>query len=114
MWFAAPLVCLRKKGIKRRFEILLFSVDCNVGPWGSWSSCSVTCGGGSKTRTRCNQANQEEGLKLSHYVVATLIFRGKVADATNNGTKCASARMIPITETNTCNDVSCPSGKKSN
>ena len=42
------------------------------------------------------------------------LVRGKIADATNNGTKCASARMIPLTEENTCNDVSCPLGGKNN
>ena len=44
------------------------------------------------------------------------LVRGKLADATNNGTKCASARMIPLTEENTCNDVSCPpfAGGKNN
>ena len=44
------------------------------------------------------------------------LVRGKIADATNNGTKCASARMIPLTEENTCNDVSCPpfAGGKNN
>ena len=39
------------------------------------------------------------------------VHRGKIADATNNGTKCASARMVPLTEENTCNDVSCPQSK---
>ena len=39
------------------------------------------------------------------------MFRGKIADAANNGTECASARIIPLTETNTCNDVACPSGE---
>ena len=44
------------------------------------------------------------------------VHRGKIADATNNGTKCASARMVPLTEENTCNDVSCPpfAGGKNN
>ena len=42
------------------------------------------------------------------------LVRGKLADATNNGTKCASARMIPLTEENTCNDVSCPLSGKNN
>jgi len=62
-------------------------VDCKVGSWGSWTGCSVTCGGGTKERTR-----------------------EKLADALNNGTECVSSRSlrIPLTETNTCNDEDCP------
>jgi len=62
-------------------------VDCKVGTWGSWTSCSVTCGGGTKERTR-----------------------EKLADALHNGTECVSSRSlrIPLTETNTCNDEDCP------
>ena len=40
------------------------------------------------------------------------LFSEKNAGATNNGTECASARMIPLTETNTCNDVACPPAGK--
>jgi len=61
-------------------------VDCEVGEWGSWTSCSSTCGGGTKERERL-----------------------KIADAKANGTKCVSTRMIPLTETNSCNSVHCPS-----
>ena len=36
------------------------------------------------------------------------LIRGKIASASNNGTKCAAARTIPLSETNACNDVPCP------
>ena len=41
-----------------------------------------------------------------------LLVRDKIADASNNGKMCASARSkILLTETNTCNDVKCiPAG----
>ena len=32
--------------------------------------------------------------------------------ASNNGTKCASARTIPLAETDNCNVVSCPPGEQ--
>jgi len=60
-------------------------VDCQVGEWGLWTSCSATCNGGTKERTR-----------------------EKIADAENNGANCVSARKtIPLTESNTCNNVGC-------
>ena len=44
------------------------------------------------------------------------LFREKLADAANNGEKCESAiqsRIILLTDTNTCNDATCPTGKNS-
>jgi len=63
-------------------------VDCKVGSWTSWTACSVTCGGGSKERTR-----------------------EKLADAQNDGTPCVSSRnFIQLQERNTCNSEDCPAG----
>ena len=41
------------KRITGVLNLNLISVDCDVGPWGSWTPCSLSCGGGIKNRTRC-------------------------------------------------------------
>lgn len=56
-------------------------VNCVWGPWSSFTTCSVPCGGGSQTRTR-----EEE------------------VSAANGGTACVG----PATETQTCNTQLCP------
>jgi len=58
------------------------SVDCDVGPWGAWTSCYLppgTCGVGKQNRTR-----------------------NAVANATKNGEKCAKLRLIELAQTLAC------------
>jgi len=62
------------------------SVDCDVGPWGAWTSCYLppgTCGVGKQNRTR-----------------------NAVANATKNGEKCAKLRLIELAQTLACH-VAC-------
>ena len=185
------------------FHLLFDPVDCDVGTWGAWTSCSATCGWGSKNRTRklqhlnswfyfqsqgCHLTCQEQWREMRtaqeqdhwacrntdlqcglqppwyvewngvkkfplfcfqwtvmwdhgvhgalalphagkgpkkeqgtsqlnfHIIHIDTLLREKKADASNNGTECASSiqsRVVPfpMTETNTCNNVVCPDGQ---
>ena len=39
------------------------AVDCQLGDWSDWSSCSVTCGHGQKIRIRYVKVNADHGGK---------------------------------------------------
>ena len=56
------------------------TVDCEVEDWSSWSDCSATCGGGTKTRGR-----------------------GVVQEAENGGAACPT-----LEEEEPCNTDQCP------
>ena len=38
-----------------------FLVNCEWGEWGSWNTCSKTCGGGEKTKTRSKTVTEAYG-----------------------------------------------------
>lgn len=48
--------------------------------------------------------------ELPWLLMIVLLLRGIIAGAKNNGTRCVSARTIPLTETDTCNTVECLPG----
>ena len=60
------------------------AVDCVWGEYGEWSTCSATCGGGTRTRTR-----------------------PEATPASNGGNPCGGSG----TETGPCNLDECSSGK---
>ena len=57
-------------------------------------------------------------LQLSFFSITVFGFffrRDKIADAENNGTQCVSSRnLIPLEETNTCNNEDCPAAEGEN
>ena len=60
------------------------AVDCVWGEYGEWSTCSATCGGGTKTRTR-----------------------REASPASTGGALCTGS----VTETESCNPDACPGRK---
>ena len=62
----------------------IHTVDCEWGPWTEWSPCTVTCGGGTQTKSRTVLVEQIGG-----------------------GYNCTGAYNSTIT----CNPFDCPSNQ---
>ena len=107
------------------FKIPFCSVDCDVGPWGEWTSCYLPpdmCGVGSKDRSRytffyimVNILVKYEGERAPALKVKVLTLplskREQIAEAQHHGEKCAKPRIIELMESQACN-VECKSPGK--
>ena len=63
-------------------------VDCVWGEYGDWSTCSATCGGGTRTRTRV-----------------------EAIPASNGGSPCTGSATETTTIWTECNNFACPGSK---
>ena len=105
MRFATPLVCRVKKFPPYCFQLTVTLDHGDRGPL-----ALPHAGKGPKKGRGTSQLN----IRNIHN---DTLLREKKAEASNNGTECASSiqsRMVPfpLAETNTCNDIVCPAGNK--
>ena len=82
----------------KRNQILCELVDGNWGEWGSWTTCSKTCSGGLRKRTRTcsNPLPQYGGLNCTDSSMMTVSGDGMVEY-----------------ESEACNELSCDQGRLS-
>ena len=60
---------------RRRWRCLV--VQCKVGNWGAWNACSLSCGGGTTTRTRRITVAESCGGRCPYHLTETTICNTK-------------------------------------